>query len=658
MRRLIQNAFLNAVVTLAVLAGSQTALRAESRDFAIELSARIERDPAAITLQWRPLKNSSALTLSRKTRAASSWSPIATLPAGATTYTDAGILPGIGYEYRLLPQSWSHLSPTGYIYAGLDLPLVETRGKIILLVDSTHTSALESELGRLQQDLMGDGWDVVRRDVSRQQSAIQVKEIVRAAWLLDPVNTKTLFIFGHVAVPYSGNLNPDGHDDHQGAWPADAYYGDLDGVWTDLSVNNTSAPRSANHNVPGDGKFDQSTIPSSMELQVGRVDLANINSFAPKTEVDLLRQYLNKDHNFRHGLLPVARRGLVNDNFGEMGGEAFAATGFRNFAPFFGQDTTRAIPGNEYFNTLKNDGYLFSYACGPGAFNSCAWVGGTGDWASDPKTVFTMLLGSYFGDWDAQDSFLRGPLGSPTYGLAAMWAGRPHWYLHHLALGDTLGATTQLNQDGGPYHPDWRARQVHVALMGDPTLRLHPVIPPAEVRVAAGASGVTVSWQPSTDESIVGYHIYSAASPRGPFQRLTPVPLTGTQMLAPAAAVYQVRAIKLETSGSGTYYNASQGIFATQTEPGTEEPPVEEPPVFDPDQPHFVPVRLQKTATGVAVSFPSQLDKLYAIETSSNLTDWSWTDSTWGTGQTIQVEDLEPGELRFFRVKYLPRYSK
>jgi hypothetical protein len=43
---------------------------------------------------------------------------------------------------------------------------------------------------------------------------------------------------------------------------ADVYYADLDGTWTDASVNNTSASSPRNHNVRGDGKFDQSKVPS------------------------------------------------------------------------------------------------------------------------------------------------------------------------------------------------------------------------------------------------------------------------------------------------------------------------------------------------------------------------------------------------------------
>ena len=202
--------------------------------------------------------------------------------------------------------------------------MIESRGKIILLVDSLYATELANELSRLQQDLVGDGWTVLRRDVARTESPDNIKGIIHSYYDADPAGVRSVFLFGHIPVPYSGNFNPDGHPDHQGAWPADVYYGDMDGTWTDNSVSNTSAQRQANWNVPGDGKFDQSELPSDVELEVGRVDLSNMTCFSNKNparyEKDLLRQYLNKDHNFRHGLMAVQRRGLICDNWGEKDG--------------------------------------------------------------------------------------------------------------------------------------------------------------------------------------------------------------------------------------------------------------------------------------------------------------------------------------------------
>jgi hypothetical protein len=82
-----------------------------------------------------------------------------------------------------------------------------------------------------------------------------------------------------------------------GAWSADGFYGDMDGTWTDTSVTNTSSSETRIHNVPGDGKLDQNTIPSPLELAVGRVDLRNMQRAPARTcsrDGSLLRRYLEE----------------------------------------------------------------------------------------------------------------------------------------------------------------------------------------------------------------------------------------------------------------------------------------------------------------------------------------------------------------------------
>ena len=75
---------------------------------------------------------------------------------------------------------------------------------------------------------------------------------------------------------------------------------------------------------------------------------------------------------------------------------------------------------------------------------------------------------------------------------------------------------------------------------------------------------MTLEWNASTDTEIQGYHIYRGAGPNAGFTRLTSSPVTGTSFTDnnnSAGATYMVRAVKLERSGSGTYINASQGVF-------------------------------------------------------------------------------------------------
>ena len=554
-----------------LLAGFSVRAETNPRFYAVEVSATVQPAPAQITLQWSADPYATGYTIFRKAPATTSWTQLTTLAGSINSWSDANVANGGSYEYAITKTTSLGYKGTGYVLAGINAPMVENRGKLVLIVDNTHATALANELSRLQQDLVGDGWTVIRHDVARTTTPPQIKDLIKSAYNADPTSVKSVFIFGHVAVPYSGNYNPDGHPDHQGAWTADTYYGDMDGTWTDSSVNNSGAEKAWNRNVPGDGKFDQSDLPSDIELAVGRVDLFNMTCYSNKawsrSELDLLRAYLNKDHNFRHGRIAVPRRGLVCDNFGESEGEAFASTGWRSFAPFFGAQNNVQVPYGQYFNTLRDNGYLWSYGTGGGSWYTCNGVGSSDDFANtEIKTVFTAFLGSYFGDWDNESAFLRAPLGS-GYALATAWAGRPHWFFHPMGLGETIGTATKLSQNNrysGLYGAqNWGTRQVHVTLLGDPTLRMHPVIPPSNVAANAG----TITWSSSTDSAIQGYNIYRAAFANGPFTKISgATPVSNLFFVDPAptsGAVYMVRAVKLEQSGSGTYFNLSQGTFSS-----------------------------------------------------------------------------------------------
>lgn len=575
---LCTNLLRHALPCLLLLSGLATSVRqnqAETnpRSYAVEVSAAVQAAPARITLRWSGDANATGYNIYRKAPSATSWTHLAGVAGSATTWSDGNVSNGGSYEYAITKSTTLGYQGTGYILAGINTPMIENRGKMVLVVDNTHAAALATELARLQQDLVGDGWTVIRHDVSRSATPPQVKQLIRNTYTSDPANVKSVFLFGHVAVPYSGDYNPDGHPDHRGAWTADTYYGDMDGSWTDSSVNNAGGEKPWNHNTPGDGKFDQSNLPSDIELAVGRVDLHNMTCYSNKawsrSELDLLRAYLNKDHNFRHGRIQVPRRGLVCDNFGEMEGEAFASTGWRSFAPFFGAESSVQVPYGQYFSTLRDNGYLWSYGTGGGGWYTCNGIGGSDDFANtEVKTVFTAFLGSYFGDWDNESAFLRAPLGS-GYALATAWGGRPHWFFHPMGLGETIGTATRLSQNnryGGLYGgQNLGTRQVHITLLGDPSLRMHPVIPPASVSATVG-TGVTVNWTASTDTGIQGYAVYRAPSANGPFTKVSgssPVPsLFFVDPTGTSGQLYMVRAIKLEQSGSGTYLNLSQGILA------------------------------------------------------------------------------------------------
>lgn len=581
------------------------AMAQSSRDKVVELNAAVQASAPVITLTWNAATYTSNLVVYRRDVRAASWgTPVATLPDGSTSYVDPTAVAGQVYEYIVQRNRSTNTQPTAYgtIVAGCNLPLVEDRGRVLFMVDQTLLLSLGPEIDRMERDMVGDGWTVTRTNVARMtvdpattnlaQGAARlaelqaVKAIVQSNYVADTNRIGSVFILGRLPVPYSGSIAPDGHGNHIGAWPVDGYYGDIDGNWTDTSVNSTSASDLRNHNRPGDGKFDQSSIPGATELPVGRVDLANMTSVpAGMGEVALLRQYLNRDHAFRHlramyGNVP--RRALVDDGFGYFGGEAFAASGWRNGITFFGRAATN-VAALDWFTTLGTNQYLLGYGCGGGSFTSASGIGtSTHDFArKDSRAVFTMLFGSYFGDWDKTDNFLRAPLAGTagSMGLTCAWSGRGYFHFDHLAMGETTGYGMWLRHNdpvslgSGGWQGNGYVRAIQHNLMGDPTLRLHPVPPPLKPAAQVATNQIALSWQAPAGATIAGYHVYRATSPGGPFSRLTGSTATAADpMGSPIAATsftdvtvaagtnytYQIKSIRLETSASGTYANSSQ----------------------------------------------------------------------------------------------------
>ncbi len=565
------------VVAILVIAAAPPLLAQTARDRAVEINAVAQETPPKITLTWTPANYPVNLQrVYRRLKGGPTWVQIAT-PV-SNTCEDTAVSVGVSYEYRVSRTlSGGPNYAEGYVSASIRGPLQAGRGRVILLVDNTMAAPLAMELTRLESDLTGDGWIVVRQDVSRTASVPSVRVSVQALTAVDPANTVALILFGHIPVPYSGNFAIDGHPDHYGAWPTDVYYGDVDGTWTDTSVNtnldtNTEPPR--NTNVPGDGKFDQTVIPSDIELQVGRIDLANMPAF-PVSETELLRRYLDRDHNYRHKLGVfgnVVTRGLVDDSFDYFGGEAFAVTAWRSFTACVGSGNVASL---DWFGTLQTQSYLWAYGCGAGSYTSAGGVGTTTDFATKTSlAVFNVFFGSYFGDWDNSNNFLRAPLAgtAASLGLVSCWAGRPHWYFHPMALGETVGYAARLTQNnstasGHGYDANVGERFNHLALLGDPTLRLYPVAPPSNLNAVASAQAVTLNWSASADGPLEGYLISRAASPGGPYVRLRSALPASTSFVdrsvAPGASyTYLVRAVKVETSPTGTYLNPSQGVFS------------------------------------------------------------------------------------------------
>lgn len=569
--------FRAAFIAVALAAPIAAARAGESTwIYSVQLSAKVQASPPRVELQWVPDHLPIAgYALHRKAPRDSSWGDPIALDGNVTGFVDENVTAGSIYEYQVVKRGATYnYAGYGYISVAIDAPLVDQRGRVILVIDEALAGPLNAELSRYEEDLLGDGWLVTRVPSRRDESPATIKARIKAAYEADRERTRAVVLIGRVPIVRSGNQNVDGHAARP--MPADVFYADMDGVWTDANT---------------DGIYDQSTLPSDVELQIGRVDFADLPGTYALTrypsEVELTRRYFDKNHAYRHAIVRPALRAIIGNQVGDGNGQAYAAIGYRNFAALIGAPNILTVATemdvkaeDRWVSRLAREDFLWAYGNGAGSDLSVGNIGTHGAysdlWSSDfidlkPKGTFYLFFGSWFVDWAQQDNLLRSALTAPDYGLAAMWAGRPHLFFHAMGAGETLGQGVRASQnnDGRLYQNQVQRqlRGVHVALMGDPTLRLYPVAPPSHATIQTTNEDAVLNWQASTDV-VAGYHVYRAASPGGPFTRLTESPIVGTRFVDSGKAgetnTYQVRAVIQQTSPSGSYVNASQGAFATR----------------------------------------------------------------------------------------------
>jgi len=600
-------------------------------DMVVPITVTTNASPASITLSFPAVASATQTFIGRKLVNETAWSFLA-LPGAATTFTDNSVAVGVGFEYIVVKVTTT--TPTqriGLVYAGIGVQPTTYRGKIVLVVDDALSAPLASELNRYVQDLRGDGWQVLRHDINVATSSIgAVKNIIRTDYQNDPGGTVAAFLFGNIPVPYSGEMAPDGHvADHLGAWPTDYYYGDMDEAgWTDNTVNNTTAARIANRNVPGDGKFDQSQTPTLPELVVSRVDFSNLTAGWDVSQTELYRRYLNKNHAFRAGDYKPSNQTIIDDNFGFFGGEAFAQNGFRNGYALTGASS---VVQGDFITDTKNQSFLVGHGCGAGAYTSAAGVATSANFQTDSiNVVFSMLFGSYFGDWDSENNpLMPSALASKGGILTCTWAGRPNWHFHHMGLGEPIMTSTYwvwLNSFLGNarvYPPSTTDDElIHVGLLGDPTLRAHALRPVQNAVATASCETINLSWDASPDGQF-GYLIYWAEHPDSVYQLIGGVDAPATSFVdsfpVDGGNHYLVRTIKLENVPTGSYYNQSTGVGASVNF-GAE------------------PFSVDASATHVTCNGDANGTAVLTITGGSGLT-YSWSNNE----TTQNLSDLAPG---------------
>lgn len=561
-----------------ILFGSSVDGQTISERAAVALNATAQVSPPSITLSWRTMGSTTSFSVYRKLKTASSWGSVMANPSSSSSqWTDNTVSVGVNYEYKVVRVS-NGVTGTGYISTGIMVQAPAYRGKMILLVDNSISAQIIPELTQLIYDMRADGWGVLVSYVSPFATATSVKAEVVAQYNTDPSNVKALYIVGHVPVPYSGNIMPDGHSDMRGARPADGYYGDIDGVWTDNTVN-VQLHNQKIWNVPGDGKFDQSDFPSAIELQVGRVDLYDMPVFS-SDHVQLMRNYLNKAHAYKVGAWTPIARGIVIDNLQWLGNPV-AASGFR-VAPMIGLNNPQPpAPLLNLSQYINNQSYLWTAHYGGGQqsiYDGVVTYSGVDGGCTSVQLattvnsggVFNMSLGSFYLDFDNKNNYLKAMIARGD-GLTNCWAGIPAWYFHHMAFGEPIGYSVRetMNNTGlyAPLTEGWQSSigRTHVNLMGDPSLRINMMTPPTDLIISNSNGNLSFAWTHSNSNPS-GYHIYRFES-NGSISKLNGSAIVGnswTSSIPYASGVdYMVRAVRMENGYSGSYENLSLGAIAT-----------------------------------------------------------------------------------------------
>jgi hypothetical protein len=598
----------------------------DSRDYAVFLQAEVvdAGGSPAIRITWDESELASQYVLNKKAVDGTAWIPVRNFNAGEISEViDQNVQPGITYEYEMLAYKNAGFNQggekvpvtfiaTGYTLAGIEAPAFDAFGTALLVIDETITEPLSEEIERYRQDLRNEGWGVVSIEAPRAEqfdsdAVLDVKSAIYAA-VNDYPEITTVVLLGRIPVPYSGEIVPDAHtNNHWGAWPADLYYGHLNEThWTDVQDydanpdKDTSKLRDVTKNSPGDGKFDPSNLGNTdVTLAVGRIDMYNMPAFHEEEwaepEIELLRRYLDKNHAYRTGEFVPERRGLIDDNFIARNlPEGFASTGWRNFGNILDEESVKK---EDFITKLSEESYLFAYGTGPGSYIKADGIGYTVDFVGkEIKGVFTHLFGSYFGDWDVKDNFLRAPLAAEGAVLTNSWAARPHWFTHHMKMGFPIGFSTLLSQNNNTfYKPNifFNANQqayiygvgmrsIHTALMGDPTLRIYDEqnlvadIYPENLSVTETEDGwVSLEWDLSAIAGDYHFNIYRSLNEDGAWERINPEPVMATSYIdsfnLAEKVYYAVRVAHKMENGSGSYYSLSNAAFGDVVKTGVEE---------------------------------------------------------------------------------------
>jgi hypothetical protein len=649
-----------------------------SPEYSRPVEAIASANPLQITLR---IFVAGTYDIYRKNAGAASWgSAVAnvTVTAGQT-WIDANITEGQQYEYKIKSGSFA-----GYVLAGVKVDQTQPKGRFVIVVTSDVVANLPSEYAQYKADLVADGWVVDEIVTTRAvdytsngtgpvdslgaptgpfpSEHINIREQIIDLYEQHEGQVKNVILLGKVAVARSGTYlqGPDGHG-NRAALGADAYYADMDGIWTDtksnaLLINGTTITGYTNNpdgtvtfpasfgfpesmqpdiqlyrefslfdgpllanidvggvsyqftftdglltevsvpqdssvnvgagtvNVAGDNKFDadylSDILPNgSVELGFGRVDMSsNIAN-----EYEAIRAYLNKAHRYKVAstdFLP-GRRAVHRVLYDQV-----AYSALLSMPGVVGMDKLDFIRSSDLPVVPDSEDADAAWSAANGPYLFYFKGNSTPDFSDGGKAVFWTGLQSHWGYWfepttSSGQNVMQKRLSENNFTLSYTWSIFGSWYLYQrMGLGYDLGDMMRFSISDKSWangsQPNIQPNSTYIyssplfmQQMGDPSLRLFMFAPPTDLSVVPSGGNPSLSWTasrppPVNEPQIIGYHVYRAATAAGPFTRITTSPVAATTYtdttVNSGSHTYMVRAVRLETTGAGSYYNASLGV--------------------------------------------------------------------------------------------------
>lgn len=503
-----------------------------------------------------------------------SWSGIGTLTNGERVF-ETDVSDGESAEFKVVGLRGAQVTEA-YLSVVNRVPERQRRGRVVLVIEESLTVPLAQELEQFRAELAGDGWHSsiisVPRDLTSSPAACAgaspppqcsrryvetVKQQIEQLYVAYG-DVEAVLLIGHVPVPMA-TISADGHGAREG--PADGYYGDMmGGGWNWVGAQ--------------PDYFQRRSFPSKIELQVGRIDFSRLPVFGQvgeaegDREIRLYRRYFRKNSDYRMGRAQVARRGLIHtapSGTWTIGQDGHRIGAVRSLPTLYGVERMYDI-GFPYFPFIYRHGFQF--------FTEYMTTPSASDFAAAPvQAVFSTYLRSWILHWNQNNAPLRASIAAEGVSLGTVYSGRPHVYFHHMASGGTIGESVRASQNnsfvgGGLIYDDtaggysYAHLNVHLSLLGDPTLRLEQGLPPENVGAVRQSQNVRITWEHSPDPEVIGYRVFRVHSFDQAPQLISgvvttnsyddPEPLSGSGW-------YVVRPLKEEFSPSGSYMNLGQG---------------------------------------------------------------------------------------------------